>query len=646
MVAFWPVFLLLNFGLLNASRFNLLLSQIFRWRICGSESGVNSAVVVPVEREFIVEEIISRQHYDVSTEFNNNNNFLSLLKLDPQNEEILLNQYEQCKISKADQLSNLCLDLLNYVTDFLDFDSNLNLRAANRRFLLNQIERSRIEFYQVTAPKISGGFDICHKSTLSASYFNRLERPLHHLLWKEKRKIVRFYYYRRLNGSLRRGVVTDIEEIGRNLDKVTKFIEFLNLSISFYRRTDLKAFWELIEALLKTRMLPITNFIDCVGFKSEFIFFNACRLGHLCIIKALFNDSKEVIELDLHNGVLAALSFGHLKVFKLIIMKMKEFRFNDWVFTDLLEKTVLNSEIEFTEFLLKSFDHFVLSDSSILSFAIRNRNLKMLELIISYGGNHFISNYFCFNLSAFELAAKFNFFEGIAYFLRIGSDQIDSSLIAAAIKLAIQSHAHESVKVLIEEVTRTNPLNEIYSKQTLSELLSASISYLNIDAMKIILERINSRSIDEIGLVFVNRQTATCNLIHYAVKFDFKPGFDLLISHFGIEALEETDGLGRTPFLLAVSSKNLYFALKIAELNPKSVMIPDLNGDTALHLMISSDFPLEFIKPISSLNLLRWDAQNHSLLTPFDILDSIKRRFPGKNFDDVDEFLFNCLNEN
>ena len=249
MVAIWPIFLLLNFGVLYASNFNIILSRVCSWRICGPK-GVSSAVVVPIERDSIIEEMSSlhRLHPDLIVDFNDipAENVDNLLSFDPRNKNKLFEQIDKFKISKNDRLSHLCFDLLNYVTEYLDLNSNLNLRTSNRKFLINQLETSRFKLYNIISSKITCGFDCCHKSTLSASYLNRLIRPLHHLLSKEHQISTGFYYNIRPYRSLNLGLMDDVEEIEKKLDEVTKFNEFLALSLNFYHKTDLKAFWELI----------------------------------------------------------------------------------------------------------------------------------------------------------------------------------------------------------------------------------------------------------------------------------------------------------------------------------------------------------------------------------------------------------------
>lgn len=629
-----------------ASDFNIIFSRIFKWRICGRDIEVNPAVVIPIERDFTAEEtrfysnlvVSSRDDYDT---------FQDLLTLDPRNKNMLFHQMSQCNISGLDLLSNLCFDILNYITDFLNLESYLNLRMVNRMFLINQIETSRFKFYKSIGSKISSGFDNFHRSTLSASYFNSLEKPLHYLLSNENRTVTRYYYCKRLDGSISRSVIEDVKEIQNKLDKVTNFIDFIMLSIHFYRRTDLSAFWELLEVLLKIEFINPAGFITYTGFEAEEILYRACQLGCLCIVKSLLNDRYVVTRLNLYSGAFTALESGHFKLFKFIILKLKKSSIIKQEIDNLLEKAVSLDKVQFAQFLFDVFGFLSYSDSPILFFAIRNRNIEMTRMIISFKGVPTIYKCFYFDMRALEIAAKFNFHEGIRYFLWI-DDRIDLTLIASAIKVAIRFHSFEALQTLIEDVAAYNPLDDIYSKSFINVFLSTSITYRNEDAIKFILRKITYKSIDELGHDFENVHTSNiyfCNMIHYSIKCKFEQGLDALIEHFGIKSLEATDGLGRTPFLLAINYKSLYYAVKIAQLNPKSVMIPDIGGNTALHFMITSGYSLEFIKEISDLNLLCWETRNNSNLTPLDILETVKTKFPEKYVQELLNFLLESLNK-
>lgn len=271
----------------------------------------------------------------------------------------------------------------------------------------------------------------------------------------------------------------------------------------------------------------------------------------------------------------------------------------------------------------------------------------MTELILNFRGVSYLNEYFYFNLCPLELAAKYNFHEGISYFLSL-NHQNSWALIESVTKSAIKFHSLESIQVLIEAVAGSDPLDLIYPKQAISLFLSTSIAYRNIEALKFILSKLSVRNIDELGLKFDGNLHPTllfCNLFHYAAHYEFEIGFDILIEHFGIEALEQTDGMGRTPFLLTVINRKLYFALKIAKLNPNSVQIPDMNGNTALHLMISYGYPIYFIKSIASLNLINWATRNYSFLTPLEILESIKSKKLSKYYDEIYLFILEFISK-
>ena len=641
MVSFLPIVCLFTLRFLQASNLNIIFSRIFSWRLCGCDDSVNPAVVVPVDRDFEVEDSNSRLlHPGLLGLFHNDPKVRELLTLNPSNRENTNELISKCK--NCDRLSNLCFDLLNWVLRFLDFESLLNLGRVNRTFLIYQIQSSRFILFKNIESKITSGVEICHKSTLSASYLNNLERPLHHLLTKEKRVISRYYYSNQIDGTRSESLKDTLSEIEKKLDRVTDLNSFLLLSLQFYRRTDIKAYWELFEVLLKIGFIDPDSLIRISEFGVEDILLYSCQIGCLCVIKSLLKENSTLLKRHLCSGAYIALDFGHFKVFKTIFNSLKNMNMKIEEINDFLRKAVLSNRIEFARLLFETFEQLSSSDSSILFMAIRKRNIETIKLIVSFKGVDCIYQFLGLNMCALDLTAKNNFHEGTKYFLQVDG-RATPSMISSAIKFAIRYNASESLKVLIEEVLSFSPLDEFVSKHDIAIFLASCVVNRNISALKLILSSIDLKTFKSLGLILDSSLSTKISIfssvIHYAIEFKFQEGFEALIEHFGVDALDVKDGNGRTPFLFAVHKKNLDFALTIAKLNPDSVKIHDKNGNTALHVIMSPSFPLPFIKAISELNLISWEARNEALLTPLDILDSNKHRFSAENFQNLSELL-------
>ena len=103
-------------------------------------------------------------------------------------------------------------------------------------------------------------------------------------------------------------------------------------------------------------------------------------------------------------------------------------------------------------------------------------------------------------------------------------------------------------------------------------------------------------------------------------------GFDLLISHFGINILKIRDAHGRNAFLVAVLLEKYDFVSKIVSLDLLCIHQRDKNGDNALHLAIKKNHHFDSIKQLVCLKI-SLTVPNNFEVTPMDFFSRNANRY-------------------
>ena len=562
--------------------------------------------------------------------------FKALLLLDPNNIQQIDAQYEITRKrrdprAKLDRLTDLCESLLPVVYEFLDRESIVQLRATNRNMLLFDLIHGRKQLQLLLSSKIRSGFSCLQNSTLSAFYLLKMRRPLSSLVSKD------LNYKSSVISPM---TLKDIKILEYRLDNVTDLKELLLIALKYYRMTDFTAFWELVEVIMKTKLLQADEFFHIINFTIDDVFNFACQYGLLCLAKHLLQEQAVPNIPLLYSGCFICIYNDNYKLFKLIVCEIYRNNFKmEQKLVNLLGQAVINGKLEYLKLLLKMFP--TLSDfrSTCLFLAINYKNTTVMNYLLTFEEDLNYRELSCSGYNLIEYAVKKNFSEGVEILCK--TEGIPAKFFGIfTLKTAINCGANESLGILLKQITRNFSLDLIFTSLEISLLIKKCLTKRNSVALKMILESVSSRSLEYFQVLNEEKAANNYNFITYAIEIDFIEAFDILVDHFGVEALEQVDNLGNSPFLIAVTNGSIELIQRIEKLNHKSVHITDNNQNNALHLALQLKQSYQVINTISGFNL-NWEAENFESLTPIDLLKHLSNFLTEKEFMNI----YNIVNK-
>lgn len=599
------------------------ISKILNFRIFQRRPTIKSSTILPIT----IDEVGSVK----ATVFENRDidrlvDFYDLMALNPFDREQVHNQRE--KNNQKDKLSSLPVEVLRYIIEFLDSKSVLNLRQVNRNLLISHIEGNRLELFSSLSGKISKNLDCLYKSTSSAYHLNSLNRPLKYLLIHDTRVIHQYIDILPGKVSNNDNVVEFIKNIEIEFDSVSGLDEFLLIALKFYRRTDLSAFLELLEAVLKGKIFNFGDIFDSLKIRVNDLLFYSCKYNFLCIGKSILKEEGmfDFDIADLYSGALSCLSSDYLSMFKIIILTLSKTSFNHGILKLLIEKAVIHKRSEYLEEIFKLFSEITIPLSFCLFTAIEFDNLDMIKVILKYRGDSDFEVNNDEGYNPIELAIRRNLPDAIELFSNYYGKFKEKSL--EAIKLAILWNSFDALKKFIEIIcsSENDFLDSIYLKSSICSFLNLTISSKNISALKLLLENISSKSLKkfyspEFDMKIILKDF---NPLILSINLNFIDGLKVLIDHFGIEALNLKDQLGRNSFLYSLTVEDYNTSLLIADLNPRIINDIDKFGNNALHLLLNQNCPFDIIKTFADKYNFNWNQKNSNYLSPLDLLKETK----------------------
>lgn len=603
-----------------------VISKILNFRIFQRRPTIKSSTILPVSSDEVgsVKVTVSGNR-----DIDKLADFYDLMTLNPFDREQVHSQKQ--KNNQKDKLSNLPIEVLININGFLDSESVLSLRQVNRNLLISHIEENRSKLYSSLAPRITTNFNCLYKVTTSAYHLNSLTRPLKYLSSHDTRKIQQ--YIDRLPGKVSNNVIDRVKNIEKELDSVSGLDEFLLAALHFYRRTDLVAFLELFEALLKGKIINFVDVFDSLEINVNDLIFYSCKYNYLCIGKSILKEEGGMFDIDvadLYSGALSCLSSDYLSMFKVILLTLSKTSFNHGILKPLIEKAVIHKSSEYLEEIFKLFSEITIPLSFCLFTAIEVENLDMIKVILKYRGDSDfeVNNYQGYN--PIELATIRNLPDAIELFSNYYEKFKEKSL--DAINLAIRWKSFDALKKIIEIICSLENefLDSIYSKSSICSFLNLAISSENLLALKLLLENISSKSLKYFYSPEFDKKIFlkdfNFNPIFLSIQVNFIDGLKALIDHFGVRALYLKDQLGRNSFLYSVTVEDYNTALLIADLNPGTGIINDIDkfGNNALHLLLNQNCPFDIIKTFADKYNFNWNQKNSSNLSPLDLLKETK----------------------
>ena len=613
-------------------RSNSILSRIFRWTICGYDSAIVPIEPVKLERDPFPE--------------NDLDELSSLMELDPFD---LAKVSDQHGISKErrlttnpkDLLSNLPDSLLDFIFEFLPQDDWKTMRGLNHNLLVIYICVSRSRFIKSLSPRIQSGFEILQESTLSASFLNQLELPLKMLLSNE----TRYKGFGSINLNVAMSSPRYLSTIEESLDVTTNLKQLINFALQFYRYKDITAFLNLLEAVSKGRIFNLRSAPYEFGIVEGDLLFLACREGHLCLVKTLLRSGFKFDTPVIYSALSVCVSAGHFKVFQ----RMLQFSYRKSLIGAIsivgyLEESIKTQRVDFVKFLFENYPCLSKMESRCLSLCILVKNIHIMKLILKYRSDlDFFSDCEEIQMNMLEYAAKRNFFEAIALICDYESGLKLLRKSSSSIRFAIHFESDESIAILINLVTRYGSLDSVYNIKEILPLLVNSMLSSNLQALKLILNNLTSRFLQEFD-TDIDELSSCKNIIHYAITKDAKQAFDAILDHFHPSALDMTDVYGKNAFMIAVESGKFYCARKIARINPNSIHKLDIYRNNALHILLKSDHSLDLIKTFAFAFELNWEAVNSDGQTPISLFYRISRRFTIEDRFRFYDIIAYCIN--
>ena len=592
---------------------------------CFSGPFIMDAVVHPCEQLSITARADSPETFITTPSYEN---LIQLLKLDPFDMVEVAHQYEIASTRNPDkmrfEMSNFCPYILENIYEYLELNERLKMRGVSRSFLVHHLCFSRTVLYSKLGIRIISGFNLIHKSTLSAILFNQLERPLKDLLSPHTRKIKACIPCPKIDGSPSDNLTNEINEIAVSLDQTTRFDEFLMLSLHFYRRTDTMAYYELVEVILKAEIFDKEAFINNLQVNLFDAFKFSCRKNLLCLGKSIIKLENELDNgLTCFSGAFICIISNNLVLFESILKFLSTIdTLENERLSYLFERTISMGNLTYIRLVIMYLPQLADVPSLCIFKAILSKQTEILEEIVKFRGVKDFDKISNEGLTPIEMASKLNFFEGIEIICKYHRMNSSTAKLpnffreSSSLKLAIIFKSTEAFRTIINEIVSYRPLDLVYSGDAIAKLILIAITAKDQEALKLLLEGISKKPIRSLQIAHESNDP-----IRHAINCNYMAGFDLLVEHFGVIILEFIDSRGRDSFLFAIRSGKFDFAFKIAELNRNVIAARDLSGNNALHTALknSNSQSIESILRLTRLKV-SWYTPNYDDMTPIDIL--------------------------
>ena len=611
---FWLLFLP-NFGFAsapnslesdsNSNRIGLAIFRIFGW-ICGS-----AAVILPLDTA--PAELVEATK--TGTKLNQASaDLMILMALNPEDKDQVKEQYEitfkrPFYGTGKDRLSVLDSCLLQVISEFLGEKDALEFRALNRTLLLHQIISSRFRLFLLLKPKITSGFDVLHGSTLSASV---LLDPL--------TKLIKYGNPNTIAHNPNSKIDSAIEIYKEALNSATNLKDLLVSGLFFLRYTNISACMELLEAIVKAKIFEDEKFfIPKLQITSYEMFSRACNAGHLCLVKTLLTKfRKNFGEYEIHRGLLDSIKNDYFAIFKLVLNSSKDILTMD-VVKNLSTLSITNQRLQFVQLLFHEYQTLKYIPHRCLDIALFTKNLDIIEFVLKMRGESDFNIVTEFGLNVLEIAASDDHLPSLKLLFRYPS--ADSLLRRPKSLLKIvQSKSKDCLEFLLEKLNE--PIDIVFGQYEATVLLTEAVFTHEINIVKLLLSSTKSKVLETVCVHYDDGTSYTINAVQIAIKEEFQDGFEALIEHFGTSILALKDGIGRNSFMIAATYGNLYYVNRIATLCPELLNKRDNLRNNALHILLTLNPSIEFIKEISKLKI-DWRAINRAGKMPIEMLNSM-----------------------
>ena len=586
----------------NSNRIELSIFRIFGW-ICGSAAVISPIDTVPSELEVVT---VSNQNQPSA-------DLMILMALNPEDKDQVKEQYEitfkrPFYGTGIDRLSVLDSCLLQVISEFLGENGALQLRALNRTLLLHQMISSRSRLFLLLKPKITSGLDVLHGSTLSAS-----------VLLGSLTKLIKYENAITIARSPDSKIDSVIEIYKEALNSATSLKDLLVSGLFFLRYTNFSVCMELLEAIIKAKIFEDEDyFIPKLQISINTIFTQACYAGHLCLIKTLLAKSKNIIgEFEIHRGLLDSIKNDHFAIFKLLLNSSKDILTMD-VIKNLSTLSITNQRLRFVQLLFHEYQTLTYIPHRCLDIALFTKNLDIIEFILKMRGELDFNIVTEFGLNVLEIAASKNHLPSLKLLFRYPSADSLLRRPKSLLKI-IQSKSKDCLEFLLEKLNE--PIDIFFGQYEATMLLTEGIFTRDIDIVRLLLSNIKFKFLEEVYRYDYGPSIIT-NVVHIAIREDFREGFEALINHFGASALALKDAIGRNSFMIAVTFGNLYYVNRIAKLCPELLNQRDNLRNNALHILLTLNPSIEFIKEVSKLKI-DWRAINRAGKMPIEMLNSM-----------------------
>ena len=611
---FWLLFLP-NFGFAsapnsfendsNSNRIGLAIFRIFGW-ICGSSAAISpldTALAEPVEAT------------KTDTKLNQASaDLMILMALNPEDKDQVIEQYEitfkrPFYGTGKDRLSVLDSCLLQVISEFLGEKDALEFRALNRTLLLHQMISSRSRLFLLLRPKITSGFDVLHGSTLSASV---LLDPL--------TKLIKYGNPSTMARSPDSKIDSAIEIYKESLNSATNLKDLLVSGLFFLRYTNISACMKLLEAIVKAKIFEDEDyFLPKLQIVTNEMFSRACNAGHLCLVKTLLAKSKRMIgEYEIHRGLLDSIKNDYFAIFKLVLNNSKNILTMD-VIKNLSTLSITNQRLQFVQLLFNEYQTLKYIPHRCLDIALFTKNLEIIEFVLNMRGELDFNIVTESGLNVLEIAASVDHLPSLKLLFRYHS--ADSLLRRPkSLRKIIQSKSKDCLEFFLEKLNQ--PIDIFFGQYEATVLLTEAIFTHEIAVVRLLLSNIKSKVLEKVCVHHDDGTSYITNTVQIAIKEEFQDGFEALIEHFGTSILALKDAIGRNSFIIAVTYGNLYYVNRIAALCPELLNKRDNFRNNALHILLTLNPSIEFIKEVSKLKI-DWRAINRAGKMPIEMLNSM-----------------------
>lgn len=470
---------------------------------------------------------IDRHNLLLNSYSNEDKNKFDIMTLDPTDDMQIERELDVCdqRIGDLQQgsCSKLSYELVRSVSIFLAPYEAVIFRRLTRRMFINDLKETRLKIYTFLKKQLTYELYCLHTNSLSASYLCDI-----------------IDYIKAMPES------PDIVHV---LDRTTNIDELLTQTLDYYQTHDIKAFWKILDAVLKTQI--------SVSYKLKLdltleMFDYACKSKLICLGKYLLKQISGRLFCDC---CLICLNHNNFTLFKFFILKkISHFQRNQSeALLKIFKMCIDFKNIDFAEFMLKSFHYQQVSNAYSLFAAIDKQDINMIQLLIKYRGTMDFGREIevsCFKKPASLMSyAVLKNDESIIDLLHsiASASYINLFKSYAPLYFSIESSHTKAFLRIIDIVTQSGikTLDTIYKNEYIALFLVSAVLNHDLKTLDVLLRNIESQDIAIVSkypdhddkYYFLKDST----ILHYCIKINFHEGFDALIEHFGVATLDLLD---------------------------------------------------------------------------------------------------------